>query len=158
MTHPDDGESFPPPATSFDASPSPLPPHDPLPAGLSVRTTTPSPPATLEDIRQLLTQLLDESNAVTGKIFESIGALSGRLEKSEERQEKLTIENDKRFNEAVGAARDAANGAMAAAARVGELREAIASQETHDKARLAKLELQVDAIEEWRERQQAAGE
>ncbi len=63
---------------------------------------------------------------------------------------------DKRLDEILSAAKGAGNGALSAVAAVHELRDAIAEQSTHDKARLATVELRNDGLDERVERLEAA--
>lgn len=128
LTHPNDGESFPPPATSPDASPGPLPRHDSLPAELLGEVPTERPPATLDEIRDLLGLVLKEQTDGFTLAFERIGGCYVAIERLERLQEALAIESDKRAEAAVTAARDAANAALEAAGRIEQLRQSIDDQ------------------------------
>lgn len=139
MTALRDAEDNPPnerPTSPFGSEP-PFPQHDSLPAemvGESKTEPAPDPQtqaivdAVLAALSPLLTRILDEQNASLSLVFERIGEVREAQQRSDQRQEDLAVETDKRLEAAITAARDGANAALDACARVESLRQAIDDQ------------------------------
>lgn len=155
MTDHPNGSSFPPPATSPGASPAPFPPHDSLPEELVGEAKTDRPPANLDELRDILLAMQGEQNSLFGQVFTKLGDLTDAFEKSERRQERLAVETDRKFQSVAKAARDAADAALEAAARVEALRQSIDNQ--FGTKREDPLDLTPNELEE-RERLRAIGD
>ena len=135
--------------------PGRLPPPGAIPAELLSEAETDRPPASLEELRDMveaLTALLRQHNDLFTRVFQKNGEQDQRFEKLEAAQAKHAEFQDKRLDEIKSAAQTAADGALAASAQMQELRDSLASQDTHDKTRVAELELKVDGLAERVER------
>jgi hypothetical protein len=154
-----------PPPNEIPTSPGhPLPKHDSLPAEMIGEAQTDRPPATLDEIRDLMLRVLDEPNKALEAAFESIGSLverldglAARFETSDKARIAQAEYQDERLDQAIKAATDAGNGALEAVATVNALRDRIAEEFTNEeKARLAKAELRIDEHDQWIEAQRNA--
>lgn len=149
------------------ASDRPLPPHDSLPAEMVGEVETERPPASLNELRDLILGLVEtqakdraENADLIRRVFEKLGEHDERFDEQRKLDAERAIYQDKQHTLVMRAATTAADAALKAVAMMGALRDTLASQTAHDTARAeAALKLSVNELEEHeRERLQSSGE